>query len=63
MSSRHPAVDLLALVLHRVPALPEALCRGRSELFDSDDPADVAEAVSRCQCCLELGACRDWGAR
>ncbi|SBS78474.1 conserved hypothetical protein [uncultured Mycobacterium sp.] len=37
-----------------------ALCRGRAELFDSEDPADAAEAVALCQLCPELDACRAW---
>ncbi|MCF6386029.1 WhiB family transcriptional regulator [Mycobacterium sp. MBM] len=58
--SRYPAVDLLAVVLRQLPALPGALCRNRSELFDSEEPADVATAVSLCERCPALDACRAW---
>lgn len=34
--SRYPAVDLLALMLHRLPSLPDALCRaGEDELSNA----------------------------
>lgn len=55
-----PAIDLLMLVLQRVPKLPGALCRGRPRLFDSEEPADVAEAVALCERCPALDACRAW---
>lgn len=55
-----PEVDLLALVLHCQPALPGALCRDRSSLFDSEDPDDVAEAVALCGRCPDLAQCRQW---
>lgn len=58
--SRHPAVDLLAVVLRQLPVLPGALCRNRSELFDSEDPADVAAAVNLCGRCPALADCRAW---
>lgn len=58
--SRYPEVDLLTLLLQRVPKLPGALCRNRSELFDSDGDADIAAAVSLCERCPALDACRTW---
>lgn len=58
--SRYPAVDLLTMVLERVPKLPGALCRDRSALFDSEEPASVAVAVSLCERCPALDACRVW---
>ncbi|SBS79576.1 conserved hypothetical protein [uncultured Mycobacterium sp.] len=39
------------------------LCRDRSELFDSEDPADAAEAVALCQRCPALTQCREWADR
>jgi hypothetical protein len=58
--SRYPAVDLLTMVLQRVPKLPGALCRNRSELFDGEEPEDIAEAVALCARCPALDACRAW---
>ena len=57
---RYPAVDLLVLALRGLPPLPKALCRNRAALFDSEDPAGVAEAVGLCHRCPELGTCRSW---
>ncbi|WP_235633005.1 WhiB family transcriptional regulator [Mycolicibacterium fluoranthenivorans] len=47
-------------MLWRLPALPGALCRGVPELFDSEEPDDVAEAVALCERCPALEACRTW---
>ena len=35
-------------------------CAAAAQMFDSEDPADVAEAVGLCRRCPELGACRAW---
>jgi hypothetical protein len=56
-------VALLSKLLRGVPKLPGALCRGRGELFVSDDPDDTAAAVDVCHQCPELAACQTWAAK
>lgn len=63
-----PWVEVLAAILRGVPSLPGAACAGHPEPFDpperGDDPHDTAErhafAVSACQRCPALPACRAW---
>jgi len=51
-------VDLLAAILHSAPALPGAVCAGRSELFDGTDPASTETAINLCRYrCPALAAC------
>jgi Transcription factor WhiB len=40
--------------------LPNAACKGRHELFDSDLPDDIDDAIAICRRCPELSRCRDW---
>jgi hypothetical protein len=60
-----PGADLRAFVLkERIPHLPEARCRGHSELFDerpADDPyrdAITKRALAVCSSCPALGRVR-----
>ena len=53
-------VGALVLVLRDTPLMPNALCRNRSDLFDSDDFDDIAAAKSLCRTCTELRSCRAW---
>lgn len=58
----------LAAAVGVAPSLPGARCRGRPWLFDpagSREPAEVAsqrhaQAISLCNGCPALGACRQW---
>ncbi len=61
-------LDTLAAALHS-PTLPNAACKGRTELFDapehlrSDDDSRryaIASAEQLCSCCPELPACKRW---
>lgn len=52
--------------LRTVPALPGARCRGRSDLFDSDDGLDgdrTRLAAALCARCPALTACSAWADR
>jgi hypothetical protein len=50
--------EALLGALQGVPALPNAKCRGNPQLWESDDPADVAAAERTCrQFCAELQKC------
>jgi hypothetical protein len=54
------SITLLGNILRGVPRLPGALCRGQHHLFDSDLPADVADAAALCNRCPALQACAEW---
>ncbi len=63
------AVDrLLDELAAAIPALPEAACRGRHELFDAqpeDRHPDIARrleqtALGICATCAALEPCREW---
>lgn len=61
-----PWVALLEKVLRQSAALPDALCRNRSDLFDVEhhDPDEREYATGRaaelCSRCPELAACSEW---
>ena len=54
--------DLASLfgALGDTPHLPDAACRGRHQLFDSDEPEDITDAIRICHQCPELFACKAW---
>jgi hypothetical protein len=54
--------ELFGQILRGTPKLDGALCRGRSQLFDSDDPLDVDDATAICHQCPALQACAEWAA-
>jgi hypothetical protein len=56
-------VDLSDLcdALSSIPDLPEAACRSLHDLFDSQRPQDISEAITVCGLCREQAACREWG--
>jgi hypothetical protein len=53
---------LIGAILAGTPKLAGALCRGRSELWDSDDLADIDDAIAICHQCPALEACAEWSA-
>jgi hypothetical protein len=57
-----PAVDLFTALGRAIPALPEAACVDRLDVFDSETPGGIAAAVAICQHCPELVACAAWAA-
>lgn len=72
--SAAPWIDLTAAIIEGSTSLPDALCRGRPELFDPRDldgprsewesvesaEARHAEAVELCRRCPVLAECRAW---
>lgn len=54
--------DFLAELAAGIPALPRAACRGRADLFTSEQPDDISQAVEVCTSCAELARCRAWAA-
>ena len=60
--SSAPWVELLAEIVRGTPKLPDAACRGRAELFISDDPDNTAAAIAICRQCPGLDACQGWAA-
>ena len=55
---------LLIELLRDMPALPDALCRGRSALFDGGTGTSTApDAAELCSHCPEFAACTDWARR
>jgi hypothetical protein len=54
----HP--HALFAALRGIPKLPDAACRGRSDLFDGATEEDIAEATAVCSRCPELNACKRW---
>jgi hypothetical protein len=68
--SRHerPAgsLALLERVLAELPAMPDAACQGRAELFDADTldrAADAAKALAICDGCPALSQCERFTAQ
>ncbi|MEW5810887.1 MAG: WhiB family transcriptional regulator [Actinomycetota bacterium] len=57
------SLALLAAVLLEVPAMPNALCRGRTALFDRGGDDASTDAVELCSHCPELEPCANWAAR
>jgi WhiB family redox-sensing transcriptional regulator len=56
------AWERLADAVGAAPALPGARCRGRSELFDAESVDDERTdyAITVCNRCPALAACREW---
>lgn len=44
------------------PSLPNRLCRDRSDLFDSEHPDDIDQAVTICGHCRDREPFRRWAA-
>jgi len=42
------------------PNMPQAACKGRTYVADSDTPSGIAAAKEVCVDCPELDLCRDW---
>lgn len=57
-----PWVDLTAAILRGTPRLPGALCRGRADLFDSDNDRDALDAAELCGRCPSREPCAAWAA-
>jgi WhiB family redox-sensing transcriptional regulator len=57
---RADAVTLLAEILRGTPPLPGAACVGQGDLFDYRDDENHAKAITLCQRCPALDACRQW---
>jgi Transcription factor WhiB len=55
-------LELFAALGRAIPALPNAACRSHLDVFDSEHPDAVAEAVTICGRCPELDACTAWAA-
>ena len=55
-----PWIALAARVSRGIPPLHDAACRGRHDVFNTDDSAAIAEAVRICRRCPALGSCREW---
>jgi hypothetical protein len=53
-------VGLFVALGRAIPALPKALCRNHLDVFDSEDPEKVAEAVTICTRCPEFDSCAAW---
>ena len=56
------SISLLAAVLERTPALPEAACRSKPHIFDGDQDDDHTEAINLCRQCPARQACERWAA-
>jgi hypothetical protein len=55
-------IELLGAVLRGTPSLPKALCKNESDLFDSELPDDIDEAIAICPSCPESVPCRAYAA-
>jgi hypothetical protein len=55
-------LGLIAAIVWNTPKLSEASCKGKSGLFDGDQPHQVRRARSICFACPCLDACREWSA-
>lgn len=54
-------LDLVAVILTRMPPLPDAACIGRPELFDGSSAADRDRAIEICLSdCPALQRCAQW---
>jgi WhiB family transcriptional regulator, redox-sensing transcriptional regulator len=55
-----PWIELTAAILRGTPRLPDALCRGRVELFDADDEETASRAAAVCRRCPARQPCSAW---
>jgi Transcription factor WhiB len=55
-----PLIELAAEILHGVPSLPNAACRGKQDLFDATTDTDRTAAMAHCAHCDDLAACQAW---
>jgi Transcription factor WhiB len=55
-----PWIELTAAIVRGTPRLPNALCRGRPELFDADDDETAAHAADVCHRCPDRLPCAAW---
>ena len=62
MINAHGIVALLAELGAHTPALPNALCRNHTALFDREDAEGIAEAITLCGRCSDRQPCAAWAA-
>lgn len=56
-----PWVEVIAAVLRGAPSLPGARCKGRPDIWDEVEHAEIREyATNQCLTCPALQPCRTW---